>query len=146
MACAGDNAVRVAALAHQAGIVHIILFHHLLCALRCHTLLCAKLDKFVDILLLVRVIERIHNANTRQVKSLSVLRNFFRSTDNDQICDIFLHNLDGRFKGSFVHRFREDDRLLVSSCFCLQFINKCHGRVNSFLYLHCTNHGKFEIH
>ena len=59
MAGAGDNAVGIAALAHQAGIIHIILLHLLLRSFRSHALLRSQLHELVDIFLLIRVIERI---------------------------------------------------------------------------------------
>ena len=132
VAGAGNHAVRVAALAHQAGIVHIILLHLLLRALRRDALLCTELDELVDILLLVRIVERIDKDSPRQIEAFPVLLDLLRRADDHETGDALLQNLLRRLERSFVHRLRKNDRLQISLCLRLDLINKSHRVILSF--------------
>ena len=80
----------MAAFAHQAGIIHIILCHLILGDLRGDTLLCPKLDKFINIFLTVRISIGIYHSCAGDI-IISFVRSYFLSrSNNDQIRDSFL--------------------------------------------------------
>ena len=150
MASAGYGTVCIAALAHEASVVHIVSFHLSLSLLGCDALLLcvsdesvclffgkalllslllscsyhgvntAELNEFVDIFLLVGIVERIYDSSACDIKTFGVL------SDDDEVSHICLEDLLGSLKSSLVHRFGKYDSLFVSFCPGNDVINKCH--------------------
>ena len=133
VACTGNGAVSITALAHEACIVHVIGVHLLLSLLGCDALLLcvsdessclflgetlllclllscsyhgvntAELNELVDIFLLVGIVKRINDRCACDIKTFGVLSDLVGCTDNDKICHVCLKDLLGSLKSSLVH-------------------------------------------
>ena len=156
MACTGNSTVSIAALAHEACIVHVVGVHLLLSLLRCDALLLsvsdksvclflgkalllclllscsyhgvytAELNELIDIFLLVGIVERINKCCACNVKTFGILSDLVGCTDDDEVSHVCLKDLLGSLECSLVHGLRKNDGLLVSFCSGHDVINKCH--------------------
>ena len=116
MAGAGNNAVRVAALDHHAGIVHILVIEELFCLFPGHTLGFTQLDQRIDVLFGLGIGLRIYDDSAGDVQAFAVLGDFVRAADDDQIGNAFLKGGFRCLEGAAVHRFGKNDGLFVLLC------------------------------
>ena len=126
VACTGYHTVCISHLHHHNAIIQIIGQKQFSCLIFCHALFLSELDKFCDIRLCLVICRRIYDLCSGNIICTFVFLDFLFAADKDQVSDPLFQNCLCSFISSFVFRLRQDDRLLVCFCSCLDLINKSH--------------------
>ena len=124
MAGAGNNAVRIAALDHHAGVVHILVVQKVFSLLAGHALGFTKLDQLLDVFFGLRIGLRIDDLSAGNIQAFAILGNFFRAADDDEVSNAFLKGAFRGLEGTAIHGLRQYDGLLILFCALFHAIQK----------------------
>ena len=128
MACTGYHTVCIPHLNHHYAIVWVLSMKDLFRFLRCHSLLCSQLYKFINICLSSVRFLRIYDLCTGNIKAAlcSFLVDLFLITDEDDLCNSLFQNLVSCLKSSHILCLWQYNCFYAFFCSFFKQFNKSH--------------------